>query len=88
MLFQDNESCIKLANNGKASSSRRARHINIRYFFDTDRVKNKEIEIDYCPTKEIIGDFFTNPLQGALFIKFRNNILGISEEDYRQYKED
>ena len=88
ILLQDNESCIKLANNGKASSSRRTRHIHIRYFFVTDRVKNKEIEIHYCPTKEMLGDFFTKPLQGALFIKFRNSILGISEEDYRQYKED
>ena len=88
VLFQDNESCIKLANNGKASSSRRTRHINIRYFFVTDRVKNKEIEIHYCPTKEVIGDFFTKPLQGALFMKFRNSILGITAEDCPQYKED
>ena len=88
VLYQDNESCIKLANNGKASSSRRTGHIHIRYFFVTDRVKNKEIEIHYCPTKEMLGDFFTKPLQGALFIKFRNSILGISEEEYRQYKED
>ena len=51
-------------------------------------MKNKEIEIHYCPTKEMLGDFFTKPLQGALFIKFRNSILGISEEEYRQYKED
>ena len=36
----------------------------------------------------MLGDFFTKPLQGVLFIKFRNGILGISEEDYRQYKED
>ena len=88
ILNQDNESCIKLANNGKASSSRCTRHIHIRYFFVTDRVKNKEIEIHYCPTKEMLGNFFTKPLQGALFIKFRNSILGISEEEYRQYKED
>ena len=72
VLFQDNESCIKFANNGKASSSKRTRHINIRYFFVTYRVKKKEIEINYCLTKEMIGDFFTKPLQGASFTKFRN----------------
>ena len=64
ILFQDNESCIKLAMNGKASSSRRTRHIHIRYFAVTDRVKNGEIEIHYCPTKEMLGDYFTKPLQG------------------------
>ena len=88
ILFQDNESCIKLAKNGKASSSRRTRHIHIRYFHITDRVKNNEIEIHYCPTEKVLSDFFTKPLQGALFKKFRDNILGITDEEYRQYKED
>ena len=88
ILYQDNESCIKLANNGKASSSKRTRHIHIRYFFITDRVKNKEIEIHYCPTKEMLGDYFTKPVQGKLFKKFRNSILGITEDEYFKYKED
>ena len=88
ILYQDNESCIKLANNGKASSSKRTRHIHIRYFFVTDRVKGNELEIEYCPTEEMLGDFFTKPLTGPLFAKFRNNILGITEEDYRSYKEE
>ena len=38
VLYQDNESCIKLAKNGKASSTKRTRHIHIRYFAVTDRV--------------------------------------------------
>ena len=51
ILYQDNESCIKLSKNGKASSTKRTRHIHIRYFAVTDRVKKQEIEIHYCPTK-------------------------------------
>ena len=85
ILYQDNESCIKLANNGKASSTKRTRHINIRYFHVTDRVKNKELEIEYCPTGEMVGDFFTKPLQGSSFYGFRNDVIGISEEKCRQY---
>ena len=86
ILYQDNESCIKLASNGKASSGKRIRHINIRYFAITDRVKNKEIEIHYCPTKEMLGDFYTKPLQRSLYVKFRNIILGITEAEYIEYK--
>ena len=86
ILYQDNESCIKLANNGKASSSKRTRHINIRYFSITDRVKNKEIEIHHCPTEEMLGDFYTKPLQGSLYVKFRNRILGITEAECIEYK--
>ena len=39
ILYQDNKSSILLETNGKASSGKRTKHINIRYFFITDRVK-------------------------------------------------
>ena len=86
VLYQDNTSAIRLENNGKASSTKRTRHINIRYFLITDRVAKGEIEIEYCPTEEMLADYFTKPLQGALFQKFRNAILGISDADYLRYK--
>ena len=41
LLLQDNRSSMLLERNGKASSSKRTRHINIRYFFITDRVNMK-----------------------------------------------
>jgi hypothetical protein len=41
VLLQDNTSSIILENNRKASSSKRTKHINIRYFFITDRVSNE-----------------------------------------------
>ena len=66
----------KLENNGKASSTKRTRHINIRYFTITDRVKNGEDIIEYCPTGDMIADFFTKPLQGSLFRKFRTSSWG------------
>jgi Reverse transcriptase (RNA-dependent DNA polymerase) len=78
-IYQDNQSAILLENNGRASSGRRTRHINIRYFFVSDRVKNKEVEVAYCPTGVMRGDFFTKPLQGSLFQKFRNEILNIRD---------
>jgi hypothetical protein len=43
VLFQDNKSSIHLENNGKATSSKRTKHINIRYFAITDRVMKEEV---------------------------------------------
>jgi hypothetical protein len=77
-LFQDNKSSILLENNGKASSSKRTKHINIQYFFITDRVKKEEVSVVWCPTGDMIGDFATKPLQGALFRKFRDQIMGVT----------
>jgi len=67
IVYQDNQSAILLEKNGRASSGKRTRHINIRYFFVTDRVANGEATIEYCPTKEMLADYFTKPLQGAQF---------------------
>jgi hypothetical protein len=78
VLFQDNKSSILLEKNGKASSSKRTKHINIRYFFITDCVKNEEVSVVWCPTGDTIGDFATKPLQGALFRKFRGQIMGVT----------
>jgi hypothetical protein len=77
LLHQDNQSTIKLSENGKASSGKGTRHINIRYFFITDRIARKEVAIQYCPTKEMVADYFTKPLQGELFYKFRDQIMGV-----------
>jgi hypothetical protein len=70
IVYQDNQSAMLLEKNGRGSSSKRTRHINIRYFFVRDRVASKEVKIEYCPTEEMLADFFTKPLQGSLFKKF------------------
>ena len=64
ILYQNNQSAILLEKNGRLSSSQRTRHISIRYFFIKDKVENKDMQIVYCPTNDMLGDFFTKPLQG------------------------
>ena len=39
IIHQDNQSAMLLENNGRASSGKRTRHVEIRYFFITDCVK-------------------------------------------------
>ena len=38
----------------------------------------KEIEIEWCPTKEMVADFMTKPLQGSHFRRLRDLIMGMS----------
>ena len=78
LLLQDNKSSMLLERNGKASSGKRTRHINIRYFFITDRVNMKEVEIKWCPTKDMVADYMTKPLQGSHFRRLRDLITGMT----------
>ena len=47
ILYQDNESAIKLLKFGKKSSSRRTRHFDIRYFGIKDKLKENGIDVVY-----------------------------------------
>ena len=68
---------MRIENNGRGSSGKRTRHIAIRYFFIADRVANKELRVEYCPTGDMVADFFTKLLQGSLFRRLRDIILNI-----------
>jgi len=76
VFYQDNQSAMKLEINGRASCGQKSRHIDIRYFFMKDRLKAEKIRVTYCPTEEMLKDFFTKPLQGSLFEKFKNVLMG------------
>jgi hypothetical protein len=78
IFFQDNQSAIKLEKNGRQSCGEKSRHIDIRYFFIKDTIERENIDIKYCPTEIMIADFYTKPLQGKLFKKMRDILMGLA----------
>ena len=41
----------------------------------------QEASVEFCPTFDMIGDYFTKALQESQFRRFRNIVLGIHEDD-------
>jgi hypothetical protein len=74
IVYQDNQSTIRLAINGNLSSSSRTKHIKARYYFVKEKIDDKEIEIRYCPTEAMWADILTKPLQGAGFRIMRHHL--------------
>jgi hypothetical protein len=72
--------------NGKMFTGKMTKHINVRYFFCTDRIKKGELSVEYCPTLDMIADYFTKSLQGSLFRKLRDLVMGIIPADFEKYK--
>ena len=60
MLGQDNMSTIQLVKNGQPNSDA-TRHLSVRFFFVTDRIKNGEISIKWISTDDMISDVLTKP---------------------------
>ena len=72
-MFQDNQSALASLKTGKPSS-KRSRHINIKYFYLKDKVDREELELEYLPTDEMIADVLTKPLQGEKFRVLRSRL--------------
>ena len=77
ILYQDNQSTIKLAENVKYSSGRRTRHFDTKYFYITDLINQKEVSIQYCSSNNMLADYHTKPLIGEKFEIMRNKIMNI-----------
>ena len=80
LIYQDNMSAILLETNGKFSSSKRTRHIKIKFFHMKEKNDEEEIQFEHCPTKQMWADINTKPKQGAAFRKFRGHVMGIPND--------
>ena len=85
VIYQDIQSTIKLDKNGICSSIKRTRHINIRYYFITDRINKEETYVQFCPTLETIRYYFTKAMQVSQFHSFHYIILVIHEDEIPSY---
>ena len=88
-IERDNTSTMKLEVNGKASSGKRTRHFDIKYFYITDLIKRNILSTVYCPTDDMISDYMTKPLVGYKFFKFRHMIMNHADKEpaYKAYLE-
>eukprot|EP00957_Ditylum_brightwellii_P007445 563222-Ditylum_brightwellii.AAC.1 len=84
IVHQDNESTIRPKKNRKSSSSKRTRHIDIRYFFVTDRIEAGDLTTEYWSTRMMSGDLYTKALQGKTFRTFRDLIMNVENQFHRE----
>ena len=74
MIDQDNQSTLAMLDRGQATGPT-SRHINIRYFWLTDRISAGEVQVRFMQTEDMTADVLTKPLQGNLFYKHRSTLL-------------
>ena len=77
IVYQDNKSAMLLEKNGRASAGKRSRHLDIRYFYITDHIEKGDINIKFCPTDAMTGDYMSKPTHGKKFHKFKKEIMNM-----------
>ena len=68
-IFCDNQGAISLASNNKFHG--RTKHIDLRYHYIRELVKNGTLHLEYCPTEENLADAFTKALPRPRLEKLR-----------------
>ena len=66
VLFQDNRSAIILSESGRGSF-RRSKHIDVRFFYVYDLVKDGKLTLQWLGTKDLPADLLTKPKRGLSF---------------------
>ena len=63
------------------SSTKRTKHINVRYYFVKSRIDAGEVIVQWYSGEKLVGDFFSKPLSGSKFLRFRKKIMNHKRSD-------
>ena len=74
-LLADSQSAMKLAQN--ESINRRNEHIDIIYHYVREVTNNGDVQLEYCPTEEMVADMLTKALERIKFVNLRE-LCGIA----------
>ena len=76
VVHSDNISAIKLSKNPVMHG--RSKHIDVRFHFLRNLIKDEVVELVQCSTQEQIADILTKPLKLEVFVKMRG-LMGVCE---------
>ncbi|MBW0589642.1 hypothetical protein O181_129357, partial [Austropuccinia psidii MF-1] len=62
ITWEDNQSCINIANNDCNFNNKRLKHVDIQLHFIKEIVKARTIILNYKPTKEMLANFLTKSI--------------------------
>jgi len=76
LILCDNNSTIQLSKNPVLHG--RSKHIDIKFHFLRDLIRNEIIKLSYCSSKIQVADIMTKPLKLEQFVKL-HSLLGVIE---------
>jgi Reverse transcriptase (RNA-dependent DNA polymerase)/gag-polypeptide of LTR copia-type/GAG-pre-integrase domain len=72
-ILGDNQAAITLSKDPISHS--KAKHMDIKYHWQREKVERNEIKFEYVPSHENVADILTKPLPREQFLYLRNRIM-------------
>ena len=82
VLMEDNQGAIAISKNPVTHA--RTKHIDIKFHYVREAVKEGTISLTYCPTEMMIADLLTKPLTRIRFQSLRKK-MGMFEK-HQEYQ--
>lgn len=79
VIYEDNQACIKIAEEPR--EHKRMKHIDIKYNFIREVIRNGKIKIVYIPTADQLADMMTKALPRVKFEYLKSKIGCLIEEE-------
>ena len=77
MIYQDNLSYMSLVKRG-GPGSERSRHINIRHFWEAERVTAAEVLVEHLGADLMFANALTKLVHGVQFVRERHGLTNWS----------
>ena len=68
-MYEDNQGCIALSSN--MMTTKRSKHINVKYHFCREKIINGESKVLYCPTNQMLADVLGPLFTGHLCTPYK-----------------
>ena len=77
VIMEDNQGALAVAKNPIAHT--RTKHIDIRYHFTREAVRDQKFNLCYCPTKKMLADLLTKPLPKEQLFEVLRQAMGMEQ---------
>ena len=73
-MHVDNQTCIAITKN--TVNSQKVKHFAIKLSFIQEKIELRHLDVEFCPTSEMIGDLLTEPLAKVKVEMFSKRLSG------------
>ncbi len=73
-VYEDNQGAISLARN--PVHRQRCKHVDIKYHFVRSLLDGDKMNLEYCPTNDMVADILTKPATKLKLMKFEMFMFG------------